>query len=97
MNSAPARRRHRARQSAVVLAGIGVTATGAVAGLAHASPQVAGLAHASPPVAGYTTSAAGSSSVAPSSLAPSSASARSSSPVQPGIAGGAPQAQSGGS
>jgi len=89
MNSAPARRRHRARQAAVVLAGIGVTATGAVAGLAHASPSVAGSTTA--------TSAAASSSVASSSSAPSSASARSSSPVQPGIAGGAPQAQSGGS
>jgi hypothetical protein len=81
MNSARTRRLHRARQAAVVLTGIGVTATGAVAGLAHASPQVAAS----------RTPATGSSSVASSSSAPSG------STVQPGIAGGAPQAQSGGS
>ncbi len=83
MNSARARGPHRARQAAAVLAGIGVTATGAVAGLAHASDHAAGSRS--------SASAAGSSSVA------SSPSVASGTTVQPGIAGGAPQAQSGGS
>ena len=83
MNSAQAHGMHRARRAAAVLAGLGVTATGVVVGLAHASDPSAG--------SGTSTSAARSSSVA------SSSSAASSSQVQPGIAGGAPQAQSGGS
>jgi hypothetical protein len=37
MNSARARGQHRIRQATAVLAGAGVLATGAVAGLAHAS------------------------------------------------------------
>ena len=59
MNSARTRTLHRARQAAAVLAGIGVTATGAVAGMAHASNQAAGSM--------TTTSATGSSSVTSSS------------------------------
>jgi hypothetical protein len=87
MNSARTRRLHRARQAAVVLTGIGVTATGAVAGLAHASNHAAGT----------MTSTSTSTSAAGSGPAASSSPVRSSSPVQPGIAAGAPQAQSGGS
>ena len=94
MNSARTRRLHRARQAAAVLAGIGVTATGAVAGMAHASNRAAGsmtttsAAGNQPAGSMTTTSAAGSSSVTSRSSGPA---------VQPGIAGGAPQAQSGGS
>ena len=84
MDSARAGNRHRVRQVTAVLAGIGVMATGAVAGLAHASDRVAGSS-TSTSAARSTTSAASSPSVA------------SSSPVQPGIAAGPPQAQSGGS
>jgi hypothetical protein len=83
MNSARAHGLHRARQAAAVLAGVGVTATGVVAGLAHASDPAAGSR--------TPTSAARSSSVASSPSVPSG------SLVQPGVAGGAPQAQSGGS
>jgi hypothetical protein len=52
MNSARARGQHRIRQATAVLAGVGVLATGAVAGLAHASDTTAASA--------TTTSAASS-------------------------------------
>ncbi len=72
MNSARARGQHRIRQATAVLAGVGVLATGAVAGLAHASDTT----------------------TAPTSAARSAGSASS---VQLGVAGAAPQAQTGGS
>lgn len=77
MNSARARGQHRIRQATAVLAGVGVLATGAVAGLAHASDTT-------------TASTSATSSSATSS-------AGSASPVQLGVAGAAPQAQTGGS
>ena len=77
MNSARARGQHRIRQATAVLAGVGVLATGAVAGLAHASDTTTASTSAT------TTSAASS--------------AGSASAVQLGVAGAAPQAQTGGS
>jgi hypothetical protein len=77
MNSARARGQHRIRQATAVLAGVGVLATGAVAGLAHASDR--------------TTA---STSLTTTSAASSTGSASS---VQLGVAGAAPQAQTGGS
>jgi hypothetical protein len=77
MNSARARGQHRIRQATAVLAGVGVLATGAVAGLAHASDTTTSSTSAT------TTSAAGSTGSVSS--------------VQLGVAGGAPQAQTGGS
>ena len=76
MNSAQARGQHRIRQATAVLAGVGVLATGAVAGLAHASDTTTASTSA-------TTSAASSAGSATS--------------VQLGVAGAAPQAQTGGS
>jgi hypothetical protein len=77
MNSARARGPHRIRQATAVLAGVGVLATGAVAGLAHASDTTSASTSAT------TTSAASSAGSATS--------------VQLGVAGAAPQAQTGGS
>ena len=77
MNSARARGQHRIRQATAVVAGVGVLATGAVAGLAHASDTTTASTSAT------TTSAAGSTCSASS--------------VQLGVAGAAPQAQTGGS
>ena len=81
MNSARARG-HRIRQATAVIAGVGVLATGAVAGLAHASDLTTATTSATTTSAA-TTSAAGS--------------AGSASAVQLGVAGAAPQAQTGGS
>jgi hypothetical protein len=81
MNSARARGMHRVRQATAVLAGVGVTVTGAAVGLAHAS--------ATSGTSGTTAS---------TTLDPrSSSSSSTGSSVQLGAAGGAPQAQSGGS
>lgn len=80
MNSARARGMHRVRQATAVLAGVGVTVTGAAVGLAHAS--------ATSGTSGTTAS---------TTLDRSSSSSSTGSSVQLGAAGGAPQAQSGGS
>jgi hypothetical protein len=84
MNSARARGMHRIRQATAVLAGVGVTVTGAAVGLAHASATSATSA---------TSGTAASTTLDPSS----SSSSSTGSSVQLGAAGGVPQAQSGGS
>ena len=86
MNSARARGQHRIRQATAALAGVGVLATGAVAGLAHASDTTTASTSDHRLHPGGSSTSTGSTSPAGSS-----------SSVQLGVAGGAPQAQSGGS